>query len=774
MTTANETIDILDELTDNFVTSSLDTNMGRAFPDVRDGLKPGMRTILWEMWTKKYLSSKPHVKSAKISGGVIANWWPHSDVAIYETFARMSQPFINNVPEVDFHGANGNIILGGDAVANQRYTEARLSPIVEEGMFEGINKDAVDMVLNFSEDAEMPTVLPAVFPRLLVNGAQGIGVSISNVWIGHNLQETGDLILEYMRSGVLNSDTYYPDFPTGGTIVNKDDLATINNTGKGKVIVEAAYKISGREINFYEMPYQVYIEPVIEQIKSAIEAEKIHNVKEVLNKSDKKRTCLTVVCARGADVEKILIELFTNTDLRKQYNANQNGIISRTPRLLNLKQVVDVYIDHNCTCIKREHTFEMVKAKKRIHILEGLLTAIGNIDEVINIIRNDGTPSQTLKDTYSLDDDQVKAILDMKLARLSKLEVTKVNDELSQKQDLVARCNKIIESEEEQKQLLQERLAALCKKYGTPRKSKVIQKTVVKSTGVSKSKNQPIVEDVIVMLTNDGYFKAVPVQKYRASKTPNRGLFKTTTENIILAFSNKGKMYRFKADKIKMCGTTDKGTAAGAILQMEQGESILSIISNDSKDYDYVAFATVNGVIKKTKVSDYQGTTQNIKGMKAINLKTNDSLKTVAFGTDVQSIMMITRKGYCVRFASDDVNYQGKAAAGVKGITLRDGDEVVDCILCNEDDPFFVIGVKGNSKLVRSKEFALQGRGGKGATIAGEPIAGILQVTENDSVQVCCSSSKKTVKMSNIKISSKSAYGEIISLPGAVTEVFKI
>lgn len=303
-------VNIIDEVQQNFIDSSYDTNTNRAFPDIRDGLKPGQRACLWEMYTKKYTSKKPHVKSAKISGGVAALWWPHGTTAIYETFARMSQPFTNNIPEVDFHGSNGNVILGGDAIAADRYTEARLSPIVEAGMLTGINKQVVPMQLNFSEDDQWPKVFPAVFPRLLVNGAQGIGVSLSNVWLPHGFSETAELILRYIKTGELDEDNYYPDFPTGGTIINKDELATINKTGRGKVIIESKYRTNGQEIDFYELPYQVFIEPVIDEIKKAIAEEKVTGIADVYNKSDKKRISLVVTCMPGVDVYKVVTQLF--------------------------------------------------------------------------------------------------------------------------------------------------------------------------------------------------------------------------------------------------------------------------------------------------------------------------------------------------------------------------------------------------------------------------------------------------------------------------------
>jgi DNA gyrase subunit A len=430
------------------------------------------------MYTKKYTSSKPHVKSAKISGGVAALWWPHGTTAIYETFARMSQPFTNNLPEVDFHGANGNVILGGDALAADRYTEARLAPIVEQGMFQSMNKQPVPMIKNFSEDEEWPKVLPAVFPRLLVNGSQGIGVSLAQVWLPHNFTETANLILDYIATGELKEDTYYPDFPTGGLIINQDELPKINKTGKGRVIVEARYKIDGQTINFYEMPYQVFIEPVIDQIKKAIEEEKIEGISEVFNKSDKKRLLLSIECDSGFSPEKVVAQLFNETDLRKQYNANQNGIVSKTPILVNLQYYVDCYIVHNETCIRRESEFDLKKTQERIEILEGLAKALEDIDNVIQIIKQSKTSTiagEALKAKYSLTDRQVKAILDMRLSKLANMERIAILNELEEKRELALQLQEIIESVEKRKKILADRLTTLRDNFMTPRQSEVCQ-----------------------------------------------------------------------------------------------------------------------------------------------------------------------------------------------------------------------------------------------------------------------------------------------------------
>lgn len=694
-------IDICEELSYNFLDSSYETNCRRAFPDIRDGLKDGQRACLWEMYTKKYTSKKPHVKSAKISGGVAALWWPHGTTAIYETFARMSQPFTNNIPEVDFHGSNGNIILGGDAIAADRYTEARLAPVVEEGMLRNINKDVVPMQLNFSEDDKWPTVLPAVFPRLLVNGAQGIGVSLSNVWLPHSFTESADLILHYIQTGELNEDNYYPDFPTGGTIVNQNELSAINKTGRGRVIIESKYKISGQEIDFYELPYQVFIEPVIDEIKKAIEEEKITGIADVYNKSDKKRISLVITCAAGQDPEKIVAQLFAATNLRKQFNANQNGIISKTPIMITLKKYVDTYIQHNTNCIKREYQYDLAAARKRIHVLEGLSIALENIDNVINLIKKSKTKAiaaVNLCEKYHLSREQADAILGMTLSRLTNMDQIAIANELQEKKKLALQCQSIIESEIKQKELLCDRLRDLAKKFGTPRRTEVIQKDIIKTSTARKAK-ELIIEDVIVTRNIQGYIKSIPIKSYRNVNAEN--IIKARTDDTILLFSSFGKMYRLKVSEIKQCTTIDKGTALGAILTLKPNEKILYMTNMNIDDkHPYITGVTEKGLVKKSDKTIFIGSTQNKRGMKCAGLNEGD--KFVWFGeTNGDYMTLITSDQMAIQFKLDEINPVGKTAKGVKGITLNEGATIIQVNVGTE-----------------SKKMPVQHRAGKGNRIS--------------------------------------------------------
>ena len=700
-------IDILDEVKQNFIDSSYDVNTNRAFPNVKDGLKPGQRACLWEMYIKGYTSNKPHVKSAKIDGGVAALWWPHGTTAIYETFARMSQPFTNNVPEVDFHGSNGSVIVGGDALAADRYTEARLSKIAEEGMLKGIDKNNVPMLWNFSEDEQWPQVLPAIFPRLLVNGCQGIGVSVANTFLPHSFTETANLILKYLQEDVLDEDTYYPDFPTGGTIVNQDDLQEINKTGKGKVILEANYVINNNEITFYEMPYQVYVEPLVDTIKDKIEDGTLEGIGDVLNKSDKKGIALSIICQRGYRPENIVEQLFQNTPLRSQYNANQNGIISKTPILLNLRQIVDCYVEHNLECIQKEFQFDLDKTNSRIEILEGLIAALANIDDIVDIIRKSDSPTEaknTLMGKYSFTENQAKSILDMKLARLTKLDGVKLNDELQEKQEYAARCVEIVSSENSRKQVLVERLTELRDRFGDKRRTKVIQKTITKKAKNGTTKSAEPVEDVVVTYNPIGYLQRIPVASYRKS---NFQSFKLTTEDLVLLFSNQGRFFRISPKDIKSCSVKDKGTAIGSIVKLNQGEKIIGVFSSiiDEK-HPYLTFVLNSGIMKKSEIVSYLGNTRNLNGMTAIKLK--DDSKVVGIqSTNGNDIVIGTENNMFIRFSAEDVRPMGRNAAGVKAINLADGDSVREMIICEPTDKTIKTSI-GELTIVK------QGRGGKG------------------------------------------------------------
>lgn len=667
-------MDIIQEVSQNFIDSAYDTNTNRAFPDARDGLKPGMRACLWEMYTKGYTSNKPHVKSAKIDGGVAALWWPHGTTAIYETFARMSQPFTNNVPEVDFHGANGNVILGGSAIAADRYSEARLAPVTEKYMLDGVEKNAVDMIWNFSEDEKWPSVLPAVFPRLLVNGSQGIGVSIANSWACHNLSETCKVLEDYMNSNIVDNDNYLPDWPCGATIVNRDELPQINKTGQGKIVTEAKYEIVGKEIHFTEFPYQVYIEPLIDEIKDAIEKDKVHNVVDVFNKSDKRRILLTVTCSSAAKVKSVLQELLSSTSLRSQFNVNQVAIVGKTPKLLTLEDMCRIYVSHNLSCIKREYEYDLAKTLDRIEILEGLAKALGDIDGLIRLIKNSESAAKAKEKLLSYDftERQADAILAMKLSRLAHLEVDSVLQELKEKRALADSLRFVIDSECEQKKILCERLQQLAKEFGGSRRTQVIQKEIVKPSNVKK-KDEP--QDVVFCLDENAYAKVVPLGKFHTNESNVRE-DKTRTDKLVVLYSNRGKAYRLKVDAIKPCLNSEKGTAVGPLLELAPDEKIVDFSINAT--CPALIMVAKSGRVKVMGAKHIDGTTQNKRGIPMMKLNEEDEIIYCSC-IDDKSFVEIRSSGLESRkaiFQISDITPTGKSSSGRIGIKLKDGEHV--------------------------------------------------------------------------------------------------
>ena len=655
-------INVCDELSQNFIDSSYDTNVNRAFPDARDGLKPSQRACLWEMYKKKYTSDKPHVKSAKISGAVCADLWPHSNEAIYDTFVRMSQPWINNVPEIDFHGSNGNQILGGDSAAAQRYTEARLSRVVELGMLKGVEKNAVDMMLNFSEDQEWPTVFPSVFPRLLVNGCRGIGVSIANCFVPFNFKEVAESILSYISNPDIEPAPLYPDFPSGGVIVNKDEVLDICRTGKGKVLLEAKYEINKREIVFTEFCYQTYIEPIVEEICAGVESGKLTGIKEVFNKSDKEKVCLVIECERSADPQQVANLLIANTSLSQQYNANQMAIVGKTPTLLNFKDILDIYLAHNKECVRREFSYDRDKTQARVDILNGYLKALEDIDNVVNIIKSNKSSADamvSLMASYDFTEAQAKAILDMRLSRLAGMEKIEIEKELAEKEKYLKQCIGIVSSERKQERVIEKRLQQLVDEFGTPRRTQVIQKTVEKTN--KKTVKEVLVGDCSVQLCKGGYLRTSNKSTDDTIVTVN-----CQTNDMLLLFSSFGKVFRIAVSDI------GQQVAVGAKLTMEPNERIMYISTASTEDVLYQV--TKQGIGKATKIADFAGSTRNLRGMKNFVLAEGDVVKFLS--TFPCNLAVTTFNDKKLKCSFGSLGVSNKGTKGVKLVKLKKDDTV--------------------------------------------------------------------------------------------------
>ena len=641
-------INIEKEIGQNFIDFSYEANSSRAFADARDGLKPGQRACLWEMFNSGYTSKKPPVKSAKISGAVTGNWWPHGNVAIYETFARMSQPWINNIPEVGWHGNNGSKLTGPEC-ASERYTEARLAPIAEEGMFRGIKKNVVNMISNYSEDAEWPEVLPAIFPRLMVNGCQGIGSTIANVWLPHSFTEISNAIINYIDNNTIDYDNLAPDFPTGGIIINKKDLSTIYKTGKGKVILRGRAEIKKDKILITELPYQVYVQPYVEALTEMAIKDEITGISEISNKSGKKQLLIEITCNEMP--EKVLKQLYKKTNLQKSYNANQWALVGKTPMLLTLEDYFKIYIKHNINCIVREAKFDMKKALDRLHVVEGLLKALEDIDNIIALIKksaNATAAKDALIEKYKFTEVQAKAILAMRLSSLANLEKVELQNEKAELNNTIEKLDALINNKSLQTAELKERLSALVKKYGDARRTEL---THIEIKPEEKEIAEVTPEDVVVVATQSGLIKKIPTTSYRVQRRGGKGIkstddaildvIKTNTIDTMMFFTSKGKMYRTVVDNIPTGTNVSKGILISDIVKLGSDEKVIAISSLHRKSTpNYVIFVTKMGMVKKTYLEEYTKTNRNT-GIAALNVKDGDEVVEIVF-QDEEDMILIT------------------------------------------------------------------------------------------------------------------------------------
>ena len=781
----NKTIEFTQELHQNFIDFAYEANSQRAFADARDGLKPGQRACLWEMYDKGYLHNKPHVKSAKISGGVIANWWPHGDVAIYDTFARMSQPWINNIPEVDWHGANGSQIISGEAAAS-RYTEARLSKIIEDGMLLNIKKHNVPMIKNFSEDAEWPEVLPAIIPRLMINGCQGIGVTIANVWLPHNLKELYNSIINYLSTGNVSTNDIYPDFPSGGIIINKNEIHSIYETGKGKVVLRGKTEIKGNSIIITEFPYQVYVEPWIESVKKLIIDDTISDIENIYNRSNHKNGLLVEVeCS--ANPATVLKKLFKETDLQKSYSANQFALVGKTPKLLTLKEYYDIYLNHNFSCIIKETEFDLAKAKEKSEIIAGLIKALEDIDNIIALIKKSesaATAKQQLIKQYDFTDKQAKAIVDMKLGRLAHLEGVELNKEYQDLLNTIENCNNIISNVDRQKEIFIERFSTLVKKYGTERKTELTQ---INTSPEDKEIEQVTPEDVVVILTQTGNIKRISAANFKTQRKNGKGVkskddvvmsaISTNTIDNLLIFTQKGKMFKIIVDEVPAGTNVSKGVNVSTLINMDSDDEVIAITSlARTSAAKYVIFFTKQGLMKKTLLEEYTKV-KRTTGIAAIKLNDGDSIANVEFLNE-EDVLVITKNGMSIHFETKSVNPIGRIAAGVKSIKLSDNDEVVVGIpITSKEDKIAIFSSAGFAKKTDIKEFTPQMRGGKGLliykpSITNGFIIGAVVVKDTDKILLTGQPSSICIAATDIPLLSRNAVGNIM-LKANISSVVK-
>ena len=754
-------VNLTKEMKTSFIDYAMSVIVARALPDVRDGLKPVHRRILYGMNELGVTPDKPHKKSARITGDVMGKYHPHGDSSIYEAMVRMAQWWSYRYMLVDGHGNFGS--MDGDGAAAQRYTEARMSKIALE-MLRDINKNTVDFVDNYDANEREPLVLPARFPNLLVNGATGIAVGMATNIPPHNLGETIDAVKLVMDNPEVTTKDLMevlpgPDFPTGALVMGKSGIHKAYETGKGSIVLRSRTEIeitkAGRErIVVTEFPYMVNKTKVHEHIVRLVQEKRIDGITAVRDESNREGVRFVIEVKRDASANVILNNLFKMTQMQTNFGFNMLAIQNGVPKILSLRQILDAYIEHQKEVVVRRTRFDKEKAEARAHILEGLLIALDHIDEVIRIIRASETDAEAqaeLMSKFKLSERQSQAILDMRLRRLTGLERDKIQSEYDDLLVLIADLADILAKPERVSQIIKDELDEVKRKFGDQRRTELMVGEVL------SLEDEDLIEesDVLITLSNKGYIKRLDQAEFTAQKRGGRGvqgtgvkdddfvreLVSTSTHDHLLFFTNKGRVYRLKGYEIPEYGRTAKGLPIVNLLKLDEGESIQTIINVESERSDdaYLFFTTRHGIVKRTSVKEFANIRQN--GLKALNLKDEDELINVLLTEEDTDIIIGTKFGYAVRFKQSVVRGMSRIATGVKGVNLRDGDTVVGASVITDQDEVLIITEKGYGKRTVATEYPTKGRGGKGmktANVAEKngPLSGLLTVKGDEDLMI--------------------------------------
>jgi DNA gyrase subunit A len=773
-------IELTQELSGNCIEYAVAVNEDRAIPDATSGLKPVARRIIYGAYDSGRSSNKPHVKCANIVGDVMARFHPHGDSSIYGALVRLAQPWEMRYPLIDFHGNMGNV--GGDGPAHYRYTEARLAKFTEDGMLQGLKKHNVDFMANYDETTEEPVTLPAIFPNLLCNPNMGIGWAIACNWAPHNLGEVADAIYAYMDG---NEPTLPgPDFPTGGLVINKDDIPHIMQTGKGTVKVRGQYKVEGNNIVFYEIPYGVSTEALLADIGKLCDAKELEGIDNLRDESNKKGMRIVIECEKGANPDAIAKQLFAKTDLQSSFSYNQVALVGRTPTELNLKQCCEIYVKHNISCIKREVEFDLAKAKERAHILDGLLRALEDIDNIIVLIKKSASAAAAktaLMETYKFSEAQAKAIVDMKLGKLAGLEKIELQQEAEELAGQIYDWTVLLNSETMLKDELRSRLTGLVLKYGDKRRTELAQIELPKA---EKEIEQVVAEDCVVIATQSGEIKRVAPSAFKVQKRNGKGvktaddaildMISTNTVDTLMFFTNKGRMYRLLVDKVPVGTNASKGGRIGALINIEPDEKVVAMTSLYRKSQaDYVIFITKNGLFKKTFLSEYMKTKRST-GIAAINLKDGDSIATVTFANE-EDFILVTKQGMSIHFETKDIAPIGRVTAGVKSIKLNEGDEVLIGLPIKHDtDCLATFSSNGTARKTALEEFPVQGRNGKGLKIGAGELVGAAMISDEDNILITGTPNSICISATEIPLLGRVAQGNIMIKNSTIKGVIKL
>lgn len=771
--------DIINELGQNFIEYAVAVNTDRSIPDAKSGLKPVARRILYGALDSGYTSSKAHVKAAKLVGNVMGQYHPHGDSSIYGTLVRLSQDWILRYPLIDFHGNNGNIT--GDEAASMRYTEVRLSKLAEDGLLQGLKKGNVDFIPTYDESDEEPITLPAIFPNLLCNPNEGIGVAMACKWAPHNLNEVAKAINDY----IVGEEPMLPgpDFPTGGIVINKDDVPTIMRSGHGTVKIRGKYKIEKNNLVFYEIPYGQTIEGLVAEIGQVCDEGKIEGIEEIRDETNKKGIRIVIECKKGSNPDAIANKLFAHTNLQSSFSYNMVGLVGKTPTELNLKDCIKIYVDHNIDCIVREATFDKDKALARLEAVEGLLIALANIDNIIAIIKKSESAAaakQALITKYGFTENQVTAILNMKLSSLAKLEGVKLEEEKADLNKKIKYFTTLINDHKAQITELKTRLNSIVKKYGDARRTELAQIEVPK-----EEKEIAFVEpeDVVVICTQAGDIKRIPKTAFKTQRRNGKGIktqddailssIATNTIDTLLIFTSEGRMFRLLVDNVPVGTSASKGTNLATILKLNLNEKIMYVTSQFREtDAKYVVFFTKNGLIKKTKLDEFKATKKST-GIQAIKFKEGDSLANVTLLNE-EDVIVITKNGMGIRFETKSIAAIGRVASGVRAIKLKEGDEVLSGIPVSKENDLAIFSVSGLGKRIKPEDVSSQNRGGAGVIVSDMRLAGACMVDDTDSILLIGTPNSICISASEIVHLGRAAAGNMVINGSKINKVVKL
>ena len=765
--------DLIKELSTNFIEYAASVNSDRAIPNATDGLKPVAKRILYGAFTGGRTSNKPHVKCAKIVGDVMGSYHPHGDSSIYGALVRLAQDWVMRYPLIDFHGNVGN--QTGDGPAAPRYTEARLSKLAEDGMLQGLKKNNVDFIPNYDETTEEPVELPSIFPNLLCNPNSGIGVAMACSWAPHNLGEVAAAINQYLsgEEPMLPG----PDFPTGGIIINQKEIPAIMRTGHGSVKVRGKFEIDKQKIIFTEIPYGTSVEGLMTEIGEVSDAKEIEGIDNIRDESNKKGVRIVIECDKGINPASIVNKLFAKTNLQSSFSYNQVALVDKVPTELNLKDCIKIYVDHNIDCITRETKFDLNKAIDRLEIVNGLLRALEDIDNIIALIKGSESAAaakENLIKKYQFTENQAKAILAMRLSSLAKLEKVELEQEAKELENKIKDLKDILTNKNRQKDILKSRLADLVKKYGDARRTELIH---IEVKPEDKIIEEVTPEDCVVILSQTGDIKRVPKNSFKVQRKNGKGVktkndvimstISTNTIDNLLLFTKKGKMFKILVDEVPVGTNASKGVHVGTLINMDQDDEVIAITSlARSNTAKYVVFFTKQGLMKKTLLDEYTKVKRST-GIVAIKINDGDSIANVEFINE-EDILVITKNGMSIHFESKNVNPIGRVAAGVKTIKLDENDEVVIGLPIHSDnDTVAIFSTKGYGKKTSIKEFTVQGRGGKGlviykpSAVYGQ-IAGATIISDNDTILLTGQPSSICIAATDLPLLTRTSFGNIM------------